>query len=257
MKSYYLDLFSGIGGFALGAYWAGLRFEDHYFSEVDDYAVRLYQKRFPRAKPLGDIRSINYADLPKGEWLATGGFPCQPHSSAGKRRGAGDERDLWSECSRMLCELQPRIALFENVPELLVSNGGEFFNRVMSDIFQNGYDAEWQIISAAAVGAPHRRKRVWLVAYPSSLRLRQSKQEHELLGKKSFQNPAEWERFQSIVARGYKIYHWQDHEQELTGAYDGLPEELDAIKGAGNAIVPQCAELIFSLSAFDKWRQNS
>jgi DNA (cytosine-5)-methyltransferase 1 len=167
MMNFYLDLFSGIGGFALGAYRAGLRFDAHCFSEVDPYAVSIYQKRFPEAIPLGDVRKVNYEKLPKGNWIVTGGFPCQPHSVAGKREGAGDGRDLWPECARMLGELRPAIAVFENVPGLLISNGGRFFNRVLSDISQSGYDAEWKIIPASYAGARHERKRVWIVAYPS------------------------------------------------------------------------------------------
>jgi len=159
-------MFSGIGGFALGAQRAGLQFDAHYFSEIDEYAVEVYQKRFPSARALGDIRKINYGELPKGEWIVTGGFPCTPHSVAGKKKGSGDERDLWPECARMLRELRPRIALFENVPGLFVSDGGRFFNRVLSDISAVGYDAEWQIISASEIGAPHLRKRVWIVTYP-------------------------------------------------------------------------------------------
>jgi len=138
LNTAYIDLFSGIGGFALAAYWSGLRFDKHYFSEVDDYAVRLYQKRFPEAIPLGDIRNVDYSKLPKGDYLVTGGFPCQPHSIAGKRKGCEDERDLWRECFRMLCELRPKFAVFENVPELLISNNGQFFNRVLSDIHRGG-----------------------------------------------------------------------------------------------------------------------
>jgi len=155
----FLDLFSGIGGFALGAYWAGLRFDKHYFSEIDDYAIQLYQKRFPNAIPLGDIRSIDYGKLPRGEYLVTGGFPCQPHSNAGLRKGKDDQRDLWIECRRMLRDLRPEIALFENVTNILISNEGEYFNRLLSDISENGYDAEWQIISAFDDGAPHKRER--------------------------------------------------------------------------------------------------
>ena len=166
MKKYYLDLFSGIGGFALAAYWAGLRFDEHYFSEIDEYAINVYQKRFPDALSLGDITKINCNELPKGEWIISGGFPCQPHSVAGKKQASKDERDLWPECRRILCELQPRIALFENVPGLFISDGGRFFNGILSDIHSCGYDAEWQIISAADVGAPHLRKRIWIVAYP-------------------------------------------------------------------------------------------
>jgi DNA (cytosine-5)-methyltransferase 1 len=162
----YLDMCSGIGGFALGAYWAGLRFGVHYFSEIDSYAVKVYQKRFSEAVPLGDIRSVEYDKLPRGEWIVTSGFPCQPHSVAGKKQGANDERDLCPECARMLRELRPAVALFENVPGLLVSNKGRFFNRVMSDISESGYDAEWIPLCAADVGARHRRERIWIVVYP-------------------------------------------------------------------------------------------
>ena len=165
MSMIYLDLFAGIGGFALGAYWAGMRFDKHYFSEIDPYAVEIYKKRFPEAKALGDIKNVDYAELPRGEYFVTGGFPCQPHSDAGLKKGSEDE------CRRMLCELRPRIALFENVRGLLTSPGklrkGEFFNGVLSDIHRNGYDAEWQVISAAEIGAKHLRKRIWIACYPS------------------------------------------------------------------------------------------
>jgi DNA (cytosine-5)-methyltransferase 1 len=165
MPIFYLDLFSGIGGFALGAKRAGLEFDGHYFSEVDEYGIGVYRKRFPKAVALGDITKTDYAKLPRGDWIVSGGFPCQPHSVAGKRKAGGDERDLWPECRRMLRELRPRAALFENVPGLLISDGGGFFNRVLSDIHESGYDAEWQDISAFDAGAPHLRKRVWIVAY--------------------------------------------------------------------------------------------
>jgi DNA (cytosine-5)-methyltransferase 1 len=166
---YYFDMFSGIGGFALGAKWAGADFDGHYFSEVDGYGARIYQKRFKPSVGLGDIRKVDYGKLPPGDWYVSGGFPCQPHSNAGLKRAAEDERDLWPECRRMLRELRPRAALFENVTGLLTSPGrkrrGEFFNGVLSDIFKCGYDAEWKTISAAEIGAWHLRKRVWIICY--------------------------------------------------------------------------------------------
>jgi len=168
MRMYFLDLFSGIGGFALGAYHAGIEFEGHYFSEIEEYAIKVYQRRFPEAIALGDIRNVDYSKLPTGEWIVTGGFPCQPHSLAGKKQASKDKRDLWPECKRMLCELRPRAALFENVTGLFNSDGGRFFNGILSDVFQSGYDAEWQIISAAEIGAPHIRKRVWIICYPTN-----------------------------------------------------------------------------------------
>jgi DNA (cytosine-5)-methyltransferase 1 len=139
---------------------------------VDDYAIKIYQKRFLGAIPIGDIREVDYSRLPSGDWFVSGGFPCQPHSDAGLKRAAEDERDLWPECRRMLRELQPRAALFENVTGLLTSPGrdrkGEFFNGVLSDIFKCGYDAEWQVISAAEIGAWHLRKRVWIICYKTN-----------------------------------------------------------------------------------------
>jgi DNA (cytosine-5)-methyltransferase 1 len=144
---------------------AGLRFDEHYFSEVDRYAVGIYQKRFKEARNLGDVREIDYAKLPKGDWYVSGGFPCQPHSVAGKRRASEDGRDLWPECRRMLRELRPGAALFENVPGLLVSDGGRFFNRVLSDIHESGFNAEWVCIPASAAGAKHLRNRVWIACW--------------------------------------------------------------------------------------------
>jgi DNA (cytosine-5)-methyltransferase 1 len=246
----FLDLFSGIGGFALGAYRAGLRFDRHYFSEVDDYAIKVYQKHFPWAEPLGDIRNVDYAKLPGGEWLVTGGFPCQPYSVAGKRQGGEDKRDLWPECRRMLRELRPAIALFENVRGLLTSPGrerkGEFFNGVLSDISESGYACEWQVISAADAGAPHERKRVFIVANPDC------GNGNTRMGvfKADKQEPVQ-ERNNRVRAEYNK---WMETVRKNAGKYNGLPGELDAIKGIGNAVVPQCVEMILCLSAFDLWR---
>lgn len=162
--TYFLDLFAGIGGFSLGAYWAGLRFDAHYFSEVDDYAIRVYQQRFPDAVPLGDIRDIRGADLPEGEWIIAGGFPCQDISVAGKGAGlAGERSGLWYEYARLIGELRPRYAIMENVGALAFRG----LDSVLGSLAEIGYDAEWQDIRASDVGAPHRRERVWIVAYPN------------------------------------------------------------------------------------------
>jgi DNA (cytosine-5)-methyltransferase 1 len=165
VAAYFLSLFAGIGGFDLAAYWAGLRFDGHYFSEIDGYASDIFQKRFPEAAPLGDVRSIEYDKLPEGEWIVAGGFPCQPHSVAGKRKGAADERNLWPECARMLRELRPAIAVFENVPGLFVSGRGEFFNGILRDIEASRYECYWRQLSAFDIGACHLRKRIWIIAW--------------------------------------------------------------------------------------------
>jgi len=159
----YLDLFAGIGGFVLGAYWAGWRFDEHYFSEVDDYCVELYKKRFPEAHPLGDIRNMEPETLPKTEWIVTGGFPCQDISIAGKGEGISGERSsLWFDMWRVIGILRPRFAIIENVGA--ITHRG--LDTVLGCLTEIGYDAEWQDIQAADMGAPHKRERIWIVAYP-------------------------------------------------------------------------------------------
>jgi len=165
----YLDLFSGIGGFALGAYWSGFRCENHYFSEIEKYPSELYKLRFPDAIALGDIAKINGKDLPHGEWIITGGFPCQDISTAGKGAGLdGSRSGLWFEYARLISELRPRYAIMENVGALV----GRGLDRVLGSLTEIGYDAEWIDIRASdnitpEGGAPHRRERIWIVAYPS------------------------------------------------------------------------------------------
>lgn len=166
MPRYYLDLFAGIGGFALGAYWAGMEFDGHYFSEVDPYAISVYQKRFPDAVCLGDVRSIGGgSQLPHGDWFFSGGFPCQDISIAGKGAGLeGSRSGLWFEYARLIGELRPKYALIENVGALAVRG----LQQVLCSLADVGYNAVWQDIRACDLGAPHRRERIWIVAYPES-----------------------------------------------------------------------------------------
>lgn len=156
-----VSLFSGIGGFDLALERLG--HTTVAYSEIDPYASSVMAVRFPNATPLGDITTIDWSTLERPDILC-GGFPCQPHSVAGARQGAADARDLWPECVRALRELRPRYAIFENVRGLLSSGGGGVFNRCLSDLADLGYDAEWTMLSAADVGAPHQRERIWIVA---------------------------------------------------------------------------------------------
>jgi DNA (cytosine-5)-methyltransferase 1 len=163
----YLDLFHGIGGFALGAYWAGMKFENHYCSDIEPWCQKLYAQRFPDSIQLGDITKIDAATLPAGEWIISGGFPCQDISIAGKGAGIHGERSgLWFEYWRLIRDLRPRFAIMENVG-MLVHRG---LREVLGSLAEIGYDAEWQDIRASDVGAPHRRERIWIVAYPAAER---------------------------------------------------------------------------------------
>jgi DNA (cytosine-5)-methyltransferase 1 len=168
----YLDLFSGIGGFALGAYWAGMKFDNHLCSDVEKYPVELYKKRFPDSIQLGDITKIDWHKLKKdfsGEWIITGGFPCQDISIAGKGKGLIDEKTgertrsgLWFDYWKGISILRPRFVIIENVRALL----NRELETVLANLSEIGYNAEWQIISAEDMGAPHKRERIWIVAYP-------------------------------------------------------------------------------------------
>jgi DNA (cytosine-5)-methyltransferase 1 len=247
-------LFSGIGGFDYAAYKAGLRFDYHLFSEIEKYSINVFQKNFPGAIPLGDVTKIKYEELPKAKYIVCGGFPCQPHSMAGKRKGKDDERDLWIECRRMLRELRPQIALFENVPGLIISNRGRFFNGILSDISESGYNAEWQNIRACEVGAPHVRERIWLIAYPASERLQADKVFNETDRKSNKEKHRTQTFFQFDFTRiGYSEL-WVADKNIICGEDYGIPGKLDRLKCLGNAIVPQVAEMIFNLQVFDYWR---
>jgi DNA (cytosine-5)-methyltransferase 1 len=169
VKRFYLDLFSGIGGFALGAFRAGIRFDDHYFSEVDEYAISVYRKRFPEAIPLGDIKKIDGTKLPQGKWILSGGFPCQDISIAGKGAGlAGNRSGLWYEYARLIGEIRPEFAIMENVGAITFRG----LDGVLGSLAEIGYDAEWQDIRASDLGAPHQRERIWILAYPEGQRFK-------------------------------------------------------------------------------------
>lgn len=164
-----LDLFAGIGGFTIGLEKAG--FETVAFCEIDPYAQKVLGKNWPGVKIYDDVRGITAERLAAdgiGVDVITGGFPCQDISIAGAGAGLEGERSgLWSECARLLRDIQPRYAIFENVTNLLNGERGAWFRRVLWDISKVGYDAEWHCIPASAVGAHHRRDRIWIVAYPA------------------------------------------------------------------------------------------
>jgi len=155
------SLFSGIGGFDLGFERAGIK--TLWQVENDPYAVKVLERHWPNVKRYGDIKAIEWEAVEVPD-IVSGGFPCQPVSVAGKRRGADDERWLWPEFARCLRVLRPRYVVLENVPGLLALGFGD----VLGDLAALGYDAEWDCIPAVAFGAPHLRYRVWVVAYAAS-----------------------------------------------------------------------------------------
>jgi len=157
------SLFAGIGGLDLGLERAGM--ECRWQVEIDDYARRVLAKHWPNVRRHDDVRTWPQADTEAVD-LICGGFPCQDISNAGRRAGIDGERSgLWSEFARIIREVRPRIVLVENVDALAVRGLG----RVLGDLAALGFDAEWDRIPAAAVGAPHRRWRIFIVAYAAAL----------------------------------------------------------------------------------------
>ena len=166
-----LDLFAGIGGFTIGLEKAG--FETVAFCEIEPYAQKVLKKNWPEVPIYDDVRTITAERLVSDGIrvdVITGGFPCQDISVAGNQAGIADgtRSGLWSECARLIGELRPRYAIFENVTNLLNGERGSWFKRVLWDISALGYDAEWHCIPASELGAHHHRDRIWIVAYPKS-----------------------------------------------------------------------------------------
>ena len=235
-----LDLFSGIGGFALGLEAAG--FETAAFCEIDPYAQKVLKKNWPGVPIYDDVRRITADRLVSdgvGVDVITGGFPCQDISVAGNQKGIDAERSgLWSECARLLGDIRPRHAIFENVTNLLTGDGGDWFKRVLWDISSVGYDAEWHCIPASAVGAHHRRDRVWIVAYPSSEGLEGSEEARDN------GEDGEKPRNQLITGLGGVQGGIWEAEPNVGRVANGVSARSHRLRCLGNAVVPQIPELI-------------
>jgi DNA (cytosine-5)-methyltransferase 1 len=156
------SLFSGIGGFDLAAEWMG--WENVFHCEWNPFGQRVLHHYWPNAETFTDITKADFTKYYGTIDIITGGFPCQPYSSAGKRLGKEDERHLWPQMLRAIREIKPKYIVGENVFGLLNWNGGMVFDEVHSDLEFEGYEVQAVVIPAAAVNAPHGRDRVWFVA---------------------------------------------------------------------------------------------
>jgi DNA (cytosine-5)-methyltransferase 1 len=261
------SLFSGIGGFDLGLERAGMKVI--WQSEIDTFASRVLKKHWPDVPNLGDITKVDWSKVERPDVIC-GGYPCQPFSTAGKRGGANDPRHLWPAMHNAIRVLRPRYALMENVRGHL-SLG---FNRVLGDLAEIGYDAEWQVIPAAAVGAPHKRDRVFIVAYPNNAGMgtqRREVQRQKSSGQQKRQVVAQYvfgrrgaemanadgRRQQkcdaqigvvSILSKSRERNNeWWEVEPNVGRVANGVSDRVDRLKGLGNAIVPQVAEFVGAL----------
>tara|TARA_R110002020_G_scaffold201828_2_gene404697 strand:+ start:2578 stop:3678 length:1101 start_codon:yes stop_codon:yes gene_type:complete len=157
------SLFSGIGGFDLAAEWMG--WENSFHCEWNEFGQRVLKHYWPKAKSYEDITKVDFRHHRGNIDILTGGFPCQPFSSAGKRKGTDDERHLWPEMLRAIREIAPTYVVGENVRGLLNWNGGMVFDQVCAELETCGYEVQPFLLPAAGVNAPHRRDRIWFVAY--------------------------------------------------------------------------------------------
>ena len=243
------SLFSGIGGFDLAAEWMG--WKNVFHCEWNDFGKRILNYYWPNAKSYGDITKTDFTIHRGTIDVLSGGFPCQPYSIAGKRKGKEDDRHLWPEMLRAIREIAPTFVVGENVYGLVNWNGGMVFDEVQSDLEAEGYEVEPVILPACGQNAPHRRERIWFVAYSNSKR-REGGEEQFKTKKRSTPNEKQFKGRNRLYAEQWENFPTQS---PICGGNDGLPTQLDgitfpkwrneSIKGYGNAVVPQIPYQIF------------
>lgn len=250
-----LDLFSGIGGFSLGLERTG-GFETVAFCEIEPFPRKVLAKHWPEVPQYEDVTKLT-GDILKRDGISvdviTGGFPCQDISVAGKQAGIGEgtRSGLWSDCLRLVSELQPRYALFENVTNLLSGPSerpGGWFSTILADLAGAGYDAEWANIPASYVGAWHRRGRVWILAYPNKIGRQQGEPKEPLLRQPYMPQQSEGV-FKGWTGRSSLP------KSRICGRSDGIPNVTHRLAALGNAVVPQIPELIGNaILEAEEWR---
>ena len=240
------SLFSGIGGFDLAAEWMG--WENKFHCEFEEYKKEKLKQNFPKSISHGDITKTDFT-IYKGEIdILTGGFPCQDASIA-KQHGEGQQglqgsrTGLFFEMVRAIEEIKPKYVVAENVANFLKVNGGKDIRTTLSELARMGYNAEWRVCRASEVGAPHHRARLYLVAYPSSIRLQPSISFFSILQAKA--SPISWKPYGTSIQISRSGY-WES-EPPVLCLDDGLSSKLvrQQLHGYGNAIVPQVAFQIF------------
>ena len=255
------SLFSGIGGFDLAAEWCG--WKNVFHCEWNDFGQKVLKHYWPEAESYGDITKTDFTKWRGSVDVISGGFPCQPYSTAGKRLGKEDERHLWPHMLRAIQEIQPRWVVGENVLGLVNWDDGLVFQEVCANLEAQGYEVQPFVLPAASKGAPHSRQRVWFVAYANGSRLERCADRRIQRNKRGGDNlqngftsrngnegnatdskcdglehstkPTELRQGQgetwSGFARHFKAESWARFPTQppICGGDDGLPTELDGI----------------------------
>lgn len=224
------SLFSGIGGMDLGLERAGFKLK--WQVEIDPYCRRVLERHWPDVRRWDDVRTWPQPDTERVDLLC-GGFPCQDISAAGNKAGIEGERSgLWREYARIIRELRPPLVLVENVAALLDRG----IDRVLCDLAEMGYDAEWAVLPACAFDAPHSRERLFCIAYANGGELRTS-------GPSAIEAGATRLHFDG-AEQTRQVGSWWSVEPEPCSVVYGVPGVVDRLRGFGNAVVPQVAEWI-------------
>ena len=246
------SLFSGIGGFDLAAEWMG--WENVFHCEWNPFGQKVLKHYWPKAKSYGDITTTDFT-IHRGEVdIITGGFPCQPYSQAGKRKGKADDRHLWPEMLRAIREVQPRWIVGENVSGLLNWSRGLVLDEIKADLEAAGFEViPPLVLPACAVNAPHRRDRVWIVAYSNVVNGQKKNESYQVNNRKTQTQFNRLDRMESWS----KKYDRSRLQSAIHGRINGISPELDgiafqehrqeSIKGYGNSIVPQVVFEIFKV----------
>lgn len=265
------SLFSGIGGFDLAAQWMG--WNNIFQVEKDDWCRKVLAKNFPKTERFADIKDFTGYEYTNRIDVISGGFPCQPFSVAGQRKGKDDDRYLWGEMLRVIATIKPTYVVGENVTGII----GLALDTVLSDLEAQDYTTETFIIPACGKNAWHRRDRVWIVAYANSIGRqdeqkengkslcngkrnntteKQSREQQQCRTRKSSSfftntNNTGCEEQRQPITDGSELFapkcsSWWEVEPGMGRVVDGLPGRVDRLKGLGNAIVPQVAYEIFS-----------
>lgn len=255
MELTHLSLFSGIGGLDLAAEWAG--FETVGQCEWADYPTKVLEKHWPDVPKWRDIREFSADEFERRVGIRTvtcisGGFPCQPHSLAGKRKASGDERDMWPEYRRVISEVMPGWVVAENVRGLLTSEDGRFFRGILRDLSDLGFNVGWCTYPAAWAGAVHRRERVFTIAYADSSRCRRwmgqaaHAAQEKLLSHNESKRAGRWPETAKDIVR--YIQNPEAAPEDIRSNY-GASDWVHRLKAIGNMVMPEQAVPIFAAIA--------
>ena len=266
------SLFSGIGAAEYASKIMG--WENIFHCEINEFCNKVLKYHYPNSNSHNDIKSTDFTVYRGKIDILTGGFPCQPYSVAGKRKGTEDERHLWPEMLRVIREVRPTWIVGENVPGIINWNGGLVFNEVQTDLEAEGYEVQPFVLPACGVNAPHRRDRVFIIAYNPNTGIKdlQQKRENSIYGSEITSNPnsrrqprKEYREAQSgrITEESIPNY-WENFptQSPICERNDGFSSRLseitfpkwrnESIKALGNSIVPQVLLQIFkSIEAFE------